>query len=86
MFRFTGTIIRPNTKTQNWYIQPVCTLWDPILFTNCIGIRIHVYLLADVLKYIPKKSYQCVYVCIYLYIYIYFNTSTNRKTRTLMSI
>jgi hypothetical protein len=27
MFRFIGTIIRPNTKTQYWYIQPVWTHW-----------------------------------------------------------
>ena len=33
MFRIKGTIIRPNVKTQSWYIQRVHTLWDPILFT-----------------------------------------------------
>ena len=29
MFQFKGTIIRPNMKTQSWYIQRVHTLWDP---------------------------------------------------------
>jgi len=37
-FRFKGTIIRPNMKTQYWYIQRVHTLWDAILFTDCIDI------------------------------------------------
>jgi hypothetical protein len=32
MFGFNRTIIRPNTKTQYWYTQRVCSLWDPILF------------------------------------------------------
>jgi hypothetical protein len=61
MFRFTGTIIRPNTKTQNWYIQPVCTLWDPILFTNYIDIKVRVFLLVDVLKYIYIYKYIHTY-------------------------
>jgi len=39
MFYFIGTIIRPNTKTQYWYIQRVRTLWDPILFTIYIDIN-----------------------------------------------
>jgi len=34
MFRFKGTINRPNTKTQSWYIHTVHTLWDPILCTK----------------------------------------------------
>jgi len=37
MFRFKGTIIRPNMKTQYWYNQRVLTLSDPILFTDCKG-------------------------------------------------
>jgi hypothetical protein len=55
MFRFIGTIIKPNTKTQYWYSQRVCTLWDPILFTNCIEVNVHVLLLAHVFKYIHKN-------------------------------
>ena len=39
MFRFKGTIIRPNIKTQHWCIHTVHTLWDPILFTDCIDIK-----------------------------------------------
>jgi len=33
MFRFKETIIKPNMKTQSWYIQRVHTLWNSILFT-----------------------------------------------------
>jgi len=44
MFRFKGTIIRPNMKTQRCYIQRVHTLWDPILFTDCIDIKVHVHI------------------------------------------
>jgi len=42
MFWVIGTIIRQNTKTQYWYIQRVCTLWDPILVTIYIDIKVHV--------------------------------------------
>jgi len=41
MFRFKGTIIRPNNETQSWYIHRVHTLWDRILFTDCIDIKVH---------------------------------------------
>jgi len=44
MFQFKVTIIRPNMKTESWYIQRVQTLWDPILFTDCIDIKVHVYM------------------------------------------
>jgi len=44
MFRFKGTIIRPNMKTQQWYIQRVQTLFDPILFTDCIDVKVYVYI------------------------------------------
>ena len=42
MFRFKGTIIRPNNETQYWYTQTVHTLWDRILFTDCMNIKVHV--------------------------------------------
>jgi hypothetical protein len=41
MFQFKGAINRPNMKTQSRYIQRVHTLWDPILFTDRIGTKVH---------------------------------------------
>jgi len=34
MFRFKGTIIRPNMKTQYWYIQRMHTLAHIIVCAN----------------------------------------------------
>ena len=63
MFRFKGTSIRPNTKTQSWYIQTVHTLWDAILFTVVLTLQFMYKSLTDVFK---------MYICIiYIYIYIY---------------
>jgi len=42
MFLFKGAIIMPNMKTQSWYIQRVHTQWDPVLFTDCVDIKVHV--------------------------------------------
>jgi len=39
MFRFEGTVVRQNMKTQSWYIQRVHTLWDPILFTIVLTLQ-----------------------------------------------
>ena len=50
MFRFKGTIIRPNMKTQYWYIQRAHTMWDPILFTIVLTLKFMYKLLADVFK------------------------------------
>jgi len=43
MFRYKGTIIRPNIKSQCWYIQRMHTVWNPVLLTDCIDIKVHVY-------------------------------------------
>jgi len=50
MFRFKGTIIRPNMKTQSWYIQRVHTLWGPILFTIVLTLKFVYTLLVDIFK------------------------------------
>jgi len=36
MFRFKGTIIKPNTKTQYWYIQRAHTLGTSRERTQCV--------------------------------------------------
>jgi len=41
MFRFKGIIIRPNMKTQSWYIQSAHTTGSHIV-CNCIDIKVHV--------------------------------------------
>jgi len=52
MFRFKGTIFRPNTKTQFWHIQRVHPLWDPTLFTIVLALKF----MTDVFKmYICNK-------------------------------
>ena len=51
MFRFKGTIIRPNMKTQSWYIERVHTLWDSILFAMVLTLKFMYKPLADVKKY-----------------------------------
>ena len=56
MFQFKGTIIRPNMKTQSWYIQRVHTLWDRTLFTIVLTLKFMYKLLANVFKmYICNK-------------------------------
>jgi len=43
-------------KTQSWYIQTVHTLWDPILFTIVLTLKLIDTLLTDVFKmYICNK-------------------------------
>ena len=54
MFLFKGTIIRPNTKTVLLHSESAHTLWDPILFTDCIDIKVHV---------------STILITIYIYIY-----------------
>ena len=51
MFRFKGTIKKPNMKTQSWFIQRVHTLWDPILFTIVLTLKFKYKLLADIQGY-----------------------------------
>jgi hypothetical protein len=56
MFQFKGTVIRPNMKTQSWYIQSVRTLWDRTLFTIVLTLKFMYKLLANVFKmYICNK-------------------------------
>jgi len=50
MFQLKGTIIRPDIKTQYWYIQRVHTLWDHILFTIVLTLNFMYKLLVDVFK------------------------------------
>jgi len=42
MFRFTEPSSGQFLKTQYWYFQWVCTLWDPILFTNYFATKAYV--------------------------------------------
>ena len=67
MFRFTepssGQFLKQSTK----YIQQVCTLLDPILFTGHIDIENHVkILLADVLFEMYIKTTVSIYLLKYL--------------------
>jgi hypothetical protein len=56
MFRFKGTIIKPNMRTQSWYMQREHTLWDLILFTIVLTLNFMYKLQAGVFKmYICNK-------------------------------
>jgi hypothetical protein len=62
MFRLKGTIIRPDIKTQYWYIQRVHILWDHILFTLVLTLKFMYKLLVDVFKmYICNKLLSVCY-------------------------
>jgi len=86
MFRFRWTIIRLNTKHSTRTFSE-CTLWDPILFTNYIDIKDHVYSVSRYIyiyththtQRVPKKCIHIlrdiIYVkCVYIFwhpLYIY---------------
>jgi hypothetical protein len=44
-------LLKPLSKTQCWYIQRMCTLWDPILFTNYIICILYIILYAYYILY-----------------------------------
>ena len=49
---------------------------------GCIGMRIHIYMRADIHVYIKRKKvyiHVCVYIYIYIYIYIYRERERERE-------
>jgi len=79
MFRFKGTITRPNIKYSPGTFKECANSMGSILFADRIDITVHINCLPMYLKYVyVVNSYQCVIVqmpevlhYIYIYIYIY---------------